>query len=244
LDVEINGKADAVDLIIKKYLQKIFEQREMVDIYYHHKIKEDAFPHQGASSMRVPSPEKGLARVGGGSEEDASIPPDLPRNQGGYGRVSGSPSSESLPGKSGDVKLLASRAGKKSAISVSFGIKVEEAFTDSMAPVWHALSYIKDQTGETLTPDRDPHVLLRLLAGTGGKIDNILEKGMIYAKNNRLVFGNLADLISAFDTTTPEPLNRDMADSAAVGGRSEHGTPEGNRERQPDRKTYRRGNSV
>jgi len=190
VDVEINGKAYAVDLIIKKYPQGIFEQRELVDIYYH-KIKEAAFPHQGASSMRVPSPEKGLARVGGGSEEDASIPPDLPRNQGGYGRVSGSPSTESLPDESGDVKTLASRAGKKSAISVSFGIKVEEAFTDSMASVWHALSYIKDQTGETLTPDRDPHVLLRLLAGTGGKIDDILERDMIDAKNNRLVFGNL-----------------------------------------------------
>lgn len=89
--------------------------------------------------------------------------------------------------------------------------------SDSKALLWKAMKAAQSIRGiEELDPSKDPKKLIRLLAGSQTKINEIFESGLIDSEGEKVTGGGLDWLIDPADKATTEKMDRDIEGAFAL----------------------------
>ena len=115
------------------------------------------------------------------------------------------------PPKGSVVDFFAGNNIKEPGFHLTYADRIQTQVQDSLKAFTKAVEYARGEKGVTeVLPADDPIVLARLFSGVHSKMDDIFEKGMVDAKNNRVTKGGLSYLFEPLDRTDTKTLQREM----------------------------------
>jgi hypothetical protein len=122
------------------------------------------------------------------------------------------------PEKRGPLaKLRTALKGEGYTFETTASDRLIAAASDSLKPLMQGIEAAKGirQLGPLL-PEQDAETLIRLVAGTNDKFDDMLTHGLVDERNQRVTAGGFEWLLEPLDQTSRKALEKDMQDTVVL----------------------------